>query len=146
MPNSILCFECFNDQGLRLDARLIGMADSSACPNCGATVGAKLNESRLGKLAHRFFVWGSLFRFDYGAAPLIQFNDRRKSSITVPSWLDSDMRLIEHKLGVGFFHYGRRLWMVGEIEPLKALQDVASSSSVIERILAEYPGRILGPD
>lgn len=142
----LLCSECFNDQGLRLDARMIGMVDSSTCPNCGATGAVKLDEERLSALAHRFFVWGSLLRSDYGAAPFIQFNGRRKTSITVPSWLDLDMRLIERTLGVGFFRYAPRLWMLGEVEPLKALQDSTSCSSIIARILSEYPERILGPD
>lgn len=142
----LLCSECFNDEGLRLDARLIGVADLSLCPNCGASVGAKLDKVRLDRLAYRFFVWGSLLRCDYGAAPLIQFNNRQKTSISVPSWLDSDMRLIERKLGVGFFHYGPRLWMIGEVEPLKALQDPASCAPVVDRILSEYPGRILALD
>lgn len=147
MTDALLCSKCFNDQGLRLDAQVIGTVGSTVCPNCGATIGAKLDKDRLAKLVHRFFVWGSLLRCDYGAAPLIQFNDRQKTGITVPSWLESDMRLIERTLGVGFFHYGPRLWMVGEVEPLKALQDSDSSASVIERILSEYPGRVLdAPD
>lgn len=56
------------------------------------------------------------------------------------------MRLVEQTLGVGFFHYGPRLWMVGEVEPLKALEDPASSAAIIERILQEYPGFILRPE
>ncbi len=143
---ALVCSECFRDQGLRLDAQRLGVADSTACPNCGATIGRKLNADRLATLAHRFFVWGSLLRCDYGAAPLIQFNQHQKTSITVPSWLEADMRLIERTLGVGFFHYGPRLWMIGEVEPLKALQDPASSPAVIERILREYPHRTLPPE
>lgn len=141
-----VCSECFRDEGLRLDAQRIGVADPTACSNCGATIGQKLDADRLGTLAHRFFVWGSLLRCDYGAAPLIQFNDHQKTSITVPSWLEADMRLFERSLGVGFFHYGPRLWMIGECEPLKALADPASSAAIIDRILQEYPGFILRPE
>ena len=78
--------------------------------------------------------------------PQIQFNQRQKTSITVPSWLEADMRLIERALCVGFFHYGPRLCMIGEVEPLKALQDPTSSSMVIGRILREYPERTLHPE
>ncbi len=138
-----VCSGCFRDEGLRLDAQRIGIADSTACSNCGAITGRKLDADRLAALAHRFFVWGSLLRCDYGAAPLIQFNQHQQTSITVPSWLEPDMRLIERTLGVGFFHYGPRLWMIGEVEPLKALGDPASSPAIIERILHEYPGLIM---
>ena len=56
------------------------------------------------------------------------------------------MRLIERALCVGFFHYGPRLCMIGEVEPLKALQDPISSPIVIERVLREYPARTLRPE
>lgn len=141
-----VCSECFRDEGLRLDAQRIGIEDTAVCSNCGASIGRKLDADRLATLAHRFFVWGSLLRCDFGAAPLIQFNQHQKTSITVPSWLEADMRLVEQTLGVGFFHYGPRLWMVGEVEPLKALEDPASSAAIIERILQEYPGFILRPE
>lgn len=100
---AIACSECFHDQGLRFDAQRLGVTDSTACPNCGATIGRKLNSDRLAALASRFFVWGSLLCCEYGAAPQIQFNQRQKTSITVPSWLEADMRLIERALCVVFF-------------------------------------------
>lgn len=141
-----VCSECFHDEGLRLNAHQIGIADSTTCSNCGATIGRKLDTDRLAALAHRFFVWGSLLRCDYGAAPLIQFNKHQKTSIAAPSWLEADIQLIERTLGVGFFHDGPRLWMIGEVEPLKALADIGSSPAIIERILQEYPGLILRPE
>src|SRR5690606_2734453 len=42
-------------------------------------------------------------------------------------------------LGIGFFHYGPRLWMIGEIEPLKDLQDKETRKGIVERIINEYP-------
>jgi hypothetical protein len=93
--NALACSECFRDQGLRLDAQRLGVTDSTACPNCGAIIGRKLNSDRLAALASRFFVWGSLLRCEYGAAPQIQFNPRQKTSITVPSWLEAHVGLIE---------------------------------------------------
>ena len=100
---AIACSECFHDQGLRLAAQRLGVTDSTACPKCGAPIGRKLNSDRLAALASRFFVWGSLLRCEYGAAPQIQFNQRQKTSVTVPSWLEADMRLIERALCVVFF-------------------------------------------
>ena len=58
----------------------------------------------------------------------MQFNQHRATSIDTAPWLESDLRLFEDVLGVGFFYYGPRLWMVGEVEPLKALQDAATRS------------------
>ena len=49
-------------------------------------------------------------------------------------------------LGVGFFHYGPPLWTIGEVDPLKALQEKSLRADVISRVLAEYPERILGSD
>lgn len=135
----VLCSDCFNDQGLRLDAEYIGIENSSKCPRCGKTTGRKLNRDYLETLAHRFFVWGTLHRCDYGAAPLVQFNTHQTTSIDTAPWFQLDLQLIGEVLGVGFFYYGPRLWMVGEVEPLKALQDTATRTPIINCIIAEYP-------
>lgn len=144
MTDITLCSECFNDQGLRLDAAQIGIKDSSCCPNCGSTTGRKLNVDLIAALTHRFFVWGTLHRCEYGAAPVVQFNQHHSTSIRTSSWFDKDLRLIERAIGVGFFYYGPRQWMVGEVEPLKALRAPATRASVIDRILTEYPTTVLG--
>lgn len=141
----IVCSNCFNDVGLRLDAERIGMDLPGSCSSCGSEGFKKLPRSTLGALAHRYFVWGSLWRTRYGSAPLIQFNEHQTTSIDVQPWLQSDVSLIEQRLGVGFFHYGPRLWMIGDIEPLKALRRARTRSAIIGRILAEYPTRILKP-
>lgn len=141
--NYIACSECFEDQGLRLDAWRLGEEDESACSNCGCPSGKKLTDKLLAKLAHRFFVWGSLLKCDFGAAPVIQFNQSQKTSISVSQWLKNDIKLFETLLGVGFFHYGPRLWMIGEVEPLKALQDENGRQGIIKRIFQEYPTKTL---
>ena len=142
----LACSHCFTDRGLHLDAEQIGIEDACLCPNCGNTAGRKLPIAGLEALAHRFFVWGSLVRHKFGGAPRIQFNQQRTTSIDVSPWLKRDVELIERLLGVGFFYYGPRLWMVGEIEPLKALQKPKAHSSIVERIVREYPARIVGPE
>jgi hypothetical protein len=142
----IACSDCFNDRGLHLDAEKIGIEDASPCPNCGSTLGRKLPQAALEHLAHRFFVWGSLVRYAYGAVPLIVFNKRQSTDFHVSPWLKEDVALIERLLDVGFFNYGPRLWMVGEVEPLKALQSLETRSPVVERILREYPARNVGSE
>jgi hypothetical protein len=124
----------------------VGLDDHSACPRCGSTTGRKLDIEKLQLVAHTFFVGGTIRRFEYGAAPMVQFNDRRETEIASSPWLSTDIRLFEEELGIGFFHYGPRLWMLGEVEPLDALRDVETRPAIIRRILTEYPAFELPAD
>lgn len=142
----IACSACFADHGLRLDAEQIGLEETSACPNCGTTDSRKLTNDALIALAHRFFVWGSLHSCEYGAAPQVQFNERQKTSIDVSPELASDIKVFERLLGIGFFLYGPKLWMIGEVEPLKELQNRRTRKNVVDRILHDFPTRTIGPD
>ena len=148
MSSIVACSECFCDQGLRFDAQQLGISDSSSvtCPNCKSTTGSKLTSEILSKLAYRFFVWGSWCRADFGGAPLIQFNDRRNTDVVFQTKVETDVQIFERILGIGFFLYGPRLWMVGENEPLKTLQDPKSAGTIIERILSEYPTFEIRPE
>ena len=140
-----LCSQCFSNEGLRLSAKEIGLLDNSACPNCHAMNGRKLTKDLITALAHRFFVWGTLQRSEYGAAPLVQFNDLHEPDLEVGDpWLKADMRLIEKMASVGFFLYGPRLWMIGEnITPLDELISLATREETIQRIIGEYPEIVL---
>lgn len=69
----------------------------------------------------------------------MQFNTQQSTSISTSPWFADDLRKIEKAISVGFFYYGPRLWMIGEVEPLKALQDPATRPAIIRRIAAEYP-------
>jgi hypothetical protein len=135
----ILCSQCFQNQGLRLDAEKIGMDDSAPCKNCGSRVGRKLNSPSIAALAHRFFVRGTFHVCDYGAAPIVQFNEHRATDINMSPWFEADLHLIEKAIRVGFFYYGPRLWMVGEVEPLKALENPETRKEVLDRIMKMYP-------
>jgi hypothetical protein len=105
-----------------------------------------LDKEAINRLAHRFFVWGTQKRLEYGAAPVIQFNESQSTDIRVPTWLVDDVHLIEKSVGVGFFYYGPRMWMVGEVEPLKQLRDKSTRVTVINRILKEYPSTLFPED
>jgi len=142
----ILCSSCFRDEGLRLDASHVGIEQGAPCPNCQSLIGRKLDRSRVENLARSFFIRGTIRRFAYGAAPDIVFNKHQKTGIAVAPWLEPDLRLIESALGVGFFNYGPRSWMFGEIEPLKALQEPMSRTEIVKRILATYPKVSLSPE
>lgn len=149
MPEELIavaCSRCFKSRGLILDAMQYGREEMGACPNCGREDGIKLGKAPLAYLAERFFVDGSFCKSDFGDAPAIQFNEHQKTSIEVDDVLKGDIRVFEKLLGVGFFDYGPRLWMVGEVEPLKALLDEKKRAGIIERILVEYPTRVVGRD
>jgi hypothetical protein len=145
---ALLCSNCFKDEGLRIDAVKHGLELPGECPNCKSSEGRKLTKSHIEGLAWRFFVSGTTIRLDYGAAPVIQFNESHygKSDISPSPWLENDIRMIEDAAKIGFFHYGPRLWMVGEVEPLKALQDHESRQQIIARVLKEYPEATLAKD
>lgn len=145
---ALLCSDCFLDEGLRIDSFKHGVEQEGRCLNCGSAAGRKLTKDHIQALAWRFFVSGTTIRCEYGAAPVIQFNEYHcgKSDISPSPWLKGDVKLIEEAAGVGFFHYGPRLWMVGEIEPLKALQDPHTRSRIIERVIKEYPEKTLAQD
>lgn len=142
----IACSACFADHGLRLDAERLGLEETGVCPNCNTINSKKLTKGILLKLAYRFFVWGSLHRYEYGATPQIQFNEHQKTSIDLSPRLAPDVKLFEHLLGIGFFPYGPRFWMIGEVEPLKELQNRCTRKDVVNRILHDYPTRNVGPE
>ncbi|WP_198043680.1 hypothetical protein [Janthinobacterium sp. 1_2014MBL_MicDiv] len=133
----LLCSDCFKDEGLRIDAAKHGIEQDGNCPNCQSPYGQKLTLRHVKSLAWRFFVSGTTVRAEYGAAPVIQLNEEHygRSDIVPSAWLKNDVNLIEETAKIGIFHYGPRLWMVGEVEPLKALQDPVTRPQIIERIL-----------
>ena len=67
----VACPACFSDQGLRLDADRLRQKKPGRCPNGGKDTQKKLPLAGLGMLAHRFFVWASLTKRKYGAAPVV---------------------------------------------------------------------------
>ena len=56
MSEIVLCSNCFNDQGLRLNAFNIGIDKKSLCPQCKTENGRKLDKELVTKFAYKFFV------------------------------------------------------------------------------------------
>lgn len=136
----IVCSGCFKNYGLRLEAEKIGFYSKNICSLCGSTKYKKLNNSLLEKLAFSFFVRGTIHKVEYGAAPLIQFNKYQTTGLKFDNELDIDIKIFEKQLGIGFFDYGPRLWMVGEIEPLKQMQLLnGEENTIFEKIINQYP-------
>ena len=130
----VLCTACFTDHGLQIDTERIGIKYALPCPTCGSQGTKKLTLYLIRVLASQFFVRGSVHRETYGSAPLVQFNEARfqKGDYEGPKWLQEDVVLISDKGQIGLFHYGPRLWMLGDIEPLEALQNSLTRDTIIE--------------
>ncbi len=148
MPQSdeiVLCSNCFLDEGLKLESLKIGLNLDSLCPNCHTNDGRKLSKVLTLILAKRFFVEGTRRKGKFGINPIIEFNQYqyKKSDINFQEWIKNDVKLIAEVVKIGFFHYGPRLWMLGQIEPLKSLVSKEKRKSVVEQIIRTYPKRIL---
>ena len=137
-PPALVCAHCFKDQGLHLMALRL-QSNEQACPNCNTISSHCLTENQLISLAHAFFVVGSIKAADYGGAPSVNFNRVQSTSLSASAPLSFDINLLEHTLGVGFFYYGPRLWMIGHIEPLTDLRNGATRQAVIDKIFDTYP-------
>src|SRR5687768_13500773 len=136
--------DLFNDRGLRWMAKDLE-SKRGVCPSCGSRDVPLLDRDQLFWLCERYFVRGSIIRADYGGAPAIAFNDVQAGSLSLSPALASDVALLQDRLGIGFFHYGPRLWMIGDIEPLERLRDAGSRASEIDRILSEFPTTNIEP-
>ncbi|MDX9690466.1 MAG: RES domain-containing protein [Proteobacteria bacterium] len=145
MSEHILCSNCFLNHGLQLQAATIGKRLEFKCPNCGTCSGYKLTEIDAYKLSEIFFVKGSYHRSDYGGSPTIQCNQAQYgvNEINPKGVLNHDIRLLENKLGIGFFLYGPRMWMIGYISPLEELQEEQTRIKVVEQILDKFPVLLL---
>ncbi len=144
MSGVLLCSNCFKDQGLRLSACELGFKEDTFCPRCGSKEGIKLNRVLLIKLVEKFFVIGTIQRLNYGGAPLIRFNEQQDHNSDIKSykWLESDIDLLEKTLKISFFCYGPKLWMIGEVDPLKSLLEEHERSKIIKLIIEKYPKKI----
>lgn len=139
----LLCSECFSDFGLKIDAYKIGIESKKSCPNCKSNQGRKLDYGLIQRLAYTFFVKGTIHKCEYGAAPIIQANTEATTEINVSPALTKDVALIEKSADVKLFYYGPRLWMIGEVEPLKKLTHKTKREKVLTEILKKYPARYI---
>lgn len=143
----IICSNCFKDEGLKIDTIQIGVESDDICKKCKTKDGIKLTKDLVRTLCYRFFVRGTIEKFEYGGFPLIQMNEQHfnQTDIDVSPWLINDIKIIEQAGEIGLFYYGPRFWMFGEIEPLKSLQAELEREKVIESILNTYSVKYLNP-
>jgi hypothetical protein len=134
----MICSDCFHNEGLRLEARKIGVASEEICENCGATSGRKITTTeQVRLLMQNFFMHGSVPQDIGGWAPVYWWTDRiERDDTTFDDTLRGDYELIKEKLGVCVFQHSPPLWRLGytyqyeELEknhPEKALSFVISA-------------------
>jgi len=139
--NFLLCSKCFRDEGLYLDAEKIGVENDEICQNCNSKNGKKLTKKLVRNLCYRFFVRGTVEKLDYGGFPIIQMNEyqiNNKNGVELSEHLKEDAKIIENAGEIGLFYYPPRFWMLGEIEPLKDLQN-QNRNKIIEKVFELYP-------
>ena len=125
--DTLVCSDCFADRGLALEARKLGQISKRKCRHCNSEMGAKLDRATLDDVAENFFVRGSFVRTEFGGATVLRFGAWGQDShreVRFPTWLDTDARLIENSLGIGFRYYGPPTWRLGEVEPLESLMHI----------------------
>lgn len=139
------CSECFSNIGVRLEAQNL-TDETGECPRCKSISGLLLTQQTAVSLAYRFYALGTMHEADYGRAPLLVFNEHNKTTSNIKSANIPDLETFEEILGMGFFEYGPPLWMLGEIEPLKALRKKRQRPAIVHQILEEYPPFIFPKD
>jgi len=144
VEGAVLCAFCFRDRGLRILAARFG-GPVGPCRCCGLASATLLDRDALLALSHEFFVRGSEIATDFGGAPAIVFNYEQEGTLEPGPDLAADVQLLQGALGVGFFHYGPRLWMIGQIDPLQEMLDAATRIEAIQRVIGAYPVRVLEP-
>ena len=131
------CSECFKDEGLKTDAKLIGIHNSLVCPVCGSIHGSKLSKPLLERLYSRFFVRGTIYKSFFGGAPQLEYNEYhyKKSDVKLTPELDLDSSLIESVIKKGLFYYAPRMFMVGENSLLKRFQNKKAQRKTIKEVI-----------
>jgi hypothetical protein len=110
---SILCSDCFEDEGLRLEAERIGRMTKGRCPNCDSLVGLSLDKSNLEELREQFFSRSTAsHQYQVGVAIFGITNDDRSEDeeIKMRPETERDWLLIKNKIGGRLFRRSPRLF------------------------------------
>lgn len=134
----IACSECFSDVGVRLETQNLSNK-TGKCPRCNAENGLLITQQIAMVLAYRFYSLGTMHEPGYGRAPLLVFNEHNQTTPNIKQANIPDLEKFEEILGMGFFEYGPPLWMLGEVEPLKALRKKRQRPAIVHRVVQEYP-------
>ena len=113
----IICSNCFKDEGLKIDAKQIGIKNDEPCKECKSKEGAKLTKDLTRDLCYRFFVRGTIEKCEYGGFPLIEMNEQyfNQSDIDVSPWLINDVKTIEKAGEIGLFYLVQDFGCLGKL-------------------------------
>ncbi|HFK5595156.1 TPA: RES family NAD+ phosphorylase [Elizabethkingia anophelis] len=137
---TIACSECFKDEGLRLTCERHGNKNKKKCPNCSNFGGYKLSEENLRSVCDEYFIRGSFLKTEFGGASLINFNEAKKTRVKFIKYIKQDIKLIEKKLGYGFFMYAPPMHNLGFTEPFEHMENrsIKGQNKILEEIVTRY--------
>ena len=121
-----ICSECFNDIGLKIEAKKIGIKNNDICPSCGNKKGYKLDNELLDDLCHKFFVLNNYYKSSYGGSFYIKYNKyhyNNDDNIIFAKNLNNDIEIFRQHLQIGFFYNSPRLCYFGENDYIHNLSE-----------------------
>jgi RES domain len=114
---ALLCSECFQNYGVRLEAFGVGIKSSLICPSCKSTNGRKLERRHLQKLIGRFFELGTVPHGVGGYASILDYRPSLDvDEVEFDAKTAHDWKLIKQHTGGALFFRGPPLWRVGITE------------------------------
>lgn len=152
MSDIVMCSECFQDQGLKYEACLVGNEnDSVVCPICGKTDGKKLSYKQTLLLCYRFFIYGTYEKTEFGGTSVLNVSERsgrQNPDIAVSKKLAKDIAFLYDKLGIGVFYAAPQMWKVGLISWLEDLtgKNKRKKETALGKLIARMTPRTIGPD
>ncbi|MDP3077101.1 RES family NAD+ phosphorylase [Bradyrhizobium sp.] len=112
-----LCSDCFNDVGLRLEAKRIGTQQASACPNCKSTDGYALDSDGLHELQVQFFSRATApkqYRQDVAALGVVEDDlEEWDIGLVLRPETQADWTLIRKSIGGRLWYRSPKLFYFG---------------------------------
>jgi RES domain len=111
---SVLCSECFEDDGLRYEARSFRRKTNDICQHCGARNGPKLTKFDAEDLARKFFSHATAPHTFQGFVPILKYGVSKEYNIDrMLEPTRKDLSLLTEVTGFGVFYNAPRLFYLG---------------------------------
>ncbi len=145
----MICSECFQDFGLKHEARLLGHNDNSVCPMCGHIDGKKMSYEDIRTLCERYFIYGTYEKTMFGGASILNVSEGglQESNIAVGEKLQHDISLLYKQFAIEIFCAAPQTWRVGQISWLEDLtsKNKRKKDRAIEKLIERMTPKIVGP-